>query len=233
MRRIDWSRIGVITCCVCLAITAQASAQLYSVDFTTSDGGYTVTNVGNIQNEWTWAADEGWQVNGNEGGDGSADNVSKLTSPALAVPVDGMLEVSVDHRYSFEVDWDAGAVFASVNGGDFAQIPGTAFTANGYTKSGLLGEHSLNGGEGFSGNSPGFADGDLITSVVEVGPFSAGDEIQVQFYAAWDQFATGELSPPEWNITQISVVPEPSALALGLIGLLGLVGHCRRRGVSS
>jgi hypothetical protein len=229
MQRIHWSRIGAIAFCVGLALTMQASAQLYSVDFTTSNGDYTVTNVGNIQNEWTWAADVGWQVDGNQGGDQSADNVSKLTSPVLTVPVDGMLKVSVDHRYSFEVDWDAGAVFASVNGGDFAQIPGTAFKANGYTKSGLLGEHSLNGGEGFNGNSPGFADGDMITSVVEVGPFSAGDELQVQFYGAWDQFAIGQLSPPEWNITAISVVPEPSSLGLGLIGLLGLIGVFRRR----
>jgi hypothetical protein len=209
-----------------------ASAQLYSVDFSTSDGGYTVTNVGNIQNPWTWTANEGWQVNGNEGGDGSADNVSKLTSPVLTIPIEGMIEVSVDHRYSFEADWDAGAVFASVNGSDFSQIPGTAFKANGYTKSGLLGEHSLNGGEGFNGNSPGFANGDMITSVVEVGPFGVGDEVQIQFYGAWDQFAIGELSPPEWNITAISVVPEPSSLGLGLLGLLGLMGVCRQRRIS-
>jgi MYXO-CTERM domain-containing protein len=213
-------------------LCVQANAQIYSVDFTTDDGGYTVTNVGNIQNQWTWAAGEGWQVNGNEGGDNSADNVSKLTSPVLTIPIDGMLEVSVDHRYSFEVDWDAGAVFASVNGSEFAQIPGTDFKANGYTKSGLMGQHSLNGGEGFNGNSPGFANGDMITSVVEVGPLTAGDEVQIQFYGAWDQFAIGELSPPEWNITAISVVPEPSSLGLGLIGLLGLIGIRRRRRVS-
>lgn len=228
MTRIRWFHVGMTALCVCFALTMQAHA-LHSVDFTAVDGGYTVSNVGNIQNEWTHATGEGWWVDGNQGGDGQPNNLSLLTSPPIPIPNGGEVKLSFNHRYSFEVDWDTGAVFTSVNGGAFEQVPGTAFTQNGYTKTGLLGEHALNGGEGFNGDTAGFDVGDMITSKATLGTYNPGDSIQIQFYGAWDQFEIGALSPPEWNITSIDVVPEPTTLGLGLLGLLGLLGFSRRR----
>ena len=180
---------------------------------------------------WRWAQNQGWTVNGNEGGNGSANNLSKLTSPTLILD-GGPVELSFAHRYSFEADWDAGAIFTSGNGGAFQQVPGGSFTSNGYTKSGLLGEHVLNGGEGFNRDTPGFANGDLITTTADLGTHSAGDTLQVQFFGAWDQFATGALSPPEWQVNSVQVngvIPEPTSLVLAVLGLLGLTGCGWRR----
>lgn len=212
---------------------ADALAQ-YNVDFNANDGGYTVENVGNIQNPWVWAQGQGWRAGQNQGGDDNPNNLSKLTSPELILG-GGPVELSFNHRYSFEGDWDAGAIFTSVNGGAFQQVPGGSFTSNGYTKTGLLGEHQLNGGEGFSGDTAGFTNGDLITTTADLGTHSAGDTLQIQFFGAWDQFATGSLSPPECHIDSAQVngvVPEPTSLVLAALGLLGLAGcgrHRRRR----
>jgi len=232
MRKVPLFFLGMSVVCICLELTMQTDAQvIHDEDFTAADGGYTVSNVGNIQNPWTWASGEGWTAGKNEGGDGSPNNLSLLTSPDISVPSSGPVTMSFMHRYSLEVDWDAGAIFTSVNGGDFQQVPGTAFTSNGYTKTGLLGEHALNGGEGFNGDSPGFAAGELITSTADLGTLNAGDSLQVQFYGAWDQFSTGALSPPEWQVTsvELSVVPEPGALGLAVLGSLSLLAFVRRR----
>lgn len=225
--------IALSAICLCAGLTMQVSAQstIYSEDFKSSDGGYTVNNVGNIQNEWTWAADQGWSVNGNEGGDGNPNNLSQLTSPAITIPASGPVGLSFMHRYSFEQDWDAGAIFTSVNGGDFQQVPTASFTSNGYTKQGLLGEHDLNGGAGFNGNTAGFSEGTLISTTADLGTYNEGDNLQIQFYGAWDQFTIGALSPPEWHVdsVQVTAVPEPSTLGLVVVGLLPLVGLRRRR----
>ena len=208
MQRIRWFHLGMTAVCMCFVLTVQAHAQLHDADFRSSDEGYTVTNVGNIQNEWTWASGEGWQVNGNEGGDGSANNLSKLTSPPITIMDTGSIELSFDHRYTIEADWDAGAVFTSVNGSAFQQVPGTSFTKNGYTKQGLLGQHFLNGGEGFNGDTPNFRAGALITSIADLGVHNTGDDLQIQFVGAWDQFATGALTPPEWQIVTVAANPQ-------------------------
>ena len=59
MNRIRWFHVGMTAICVCFRLTMQVHAQIaiHEVDFSSSDGGYTVTNVGNIQNPWTWAAE--------------------------------------------------------------------------------------------------------------------------------------------------------------------------------
>ena len=94
-----------------------------------------------------------------------------------------------------------------------------------------MGGHDLMNGEGFNGNTADFSAGALITTNADLGTYNAGDSLQIQFYGAWDQFAIGELSPPEWHVDSVQVtIPEPSALGLALLGLLGLFGSGRRRG---
>ena len=54
----------------------------------------------------------------------------------MTVGSPGTVVLQLDHRYSFEFDgtrWDGGQVRISVNGGAFAPVPSSAFSANGYT----------------------------------------------------------------------------------------------------
>ncbi len=90
-----------------------------------------------------------------------------------------------------------------MNGGAFTQILNTAFTQNGYTAFGLIGNHDLNGGEGFGGDSPGYADG-YITSIAIIPGVNIGDTIQVQFVGAHDEFARGAFTPA-WEIDRVTV----------------------------
>lgn len=148
------------------------------------------------------------------------------------VGANGNVELTFSHRYSFEAGlWDAGAVFVSINGALFAQLGDSAFSQNGYTGFGLIGNHDLNGGEGFNGDSSGYLSGDFITSIALLGNLNAGDTIALQFLGAWDEFAKG--SEPNWQIdwvqvTDAAAVPEPGILALFVFGLAG-IGVARRK----
>jgi hypothetical protein len=214
-----------------VAIAHQASAGLiHSQDFNATDGGYSVTNTGSPVGPWTWDGAGSWFTNGTD--NNGAPSHSRLTSPSFAVSADGAVELSFGHRYSFESGlWDAGAVFASVNGGAFTQVLNAAFSQNGYTGFGLIGNHDLNGGEGYNGNSTGYGNGLFITSIATLGSFNAGDTISLQFLGAWDEFAKG--SEPNWQIdwvqvTDASRIPEPTTLGLMAFGLAGM-GYSRRK----
>ncbi|MCA9264763.1 MAG: PEP-CTERM sorting domain-containing protein [Planctomycetales bacterium] len=225
-----FTALRVLCACVAVSLLAadKVSAQI-TYDFTASDSGFTVTSDGNVEGPWEWTAGTGWTV------DGSANlgspSHSRLTSPELTVDATGDTPISFTHRYSIEGDlWDGAALMVSVNGGAFTQIPDSAFLLNGYTGFGLIGNHALSGGEGFNGDSPGYAAGEQIVSVA-VGSYNSGDKIQVQFLGAWDEFAQGSL--PNWHISRVDignvVVPEPNSLGLVTFGALGLLLRSRRR----
>ena len=136
--------------CVTLFCSQLMFAQVvHDENFDSSDGGYTVTDQGNPTGPWTYNSEAGtWFTNGTD--NNGAPSHTRLTSPAVGITKDGPVELSFFHFYSIEGElWDGGAVFVSLNSGDFTQIPGSDFLANGYTGVGLIGNHDLNGGEGF------------------------------------------------------------------------------------
>jgi hypothetical protein len=226
-------KVLIVTSLVfCLSAAYAAAGVIYEEDFTGGDGGYVVTNTGEIEGPWIYDGSSTWTVNGSE--NVGAPTHSRLTSPAVAVTADGPVELSFVHRYSIEGDlWDGAAVFTSINGGGFTQVPGDSFSANGYTGQGLVGNHDLNGGEGFNGDSPGYGDPAFITSIATLGTLATGDTVEVQFLGAWDEFSKG--TEPNWQIdsVQLSVVPEPGTLALTLcLALFGATIALTRRGRS-
>jgi hypothetical protein len=215
--------------CVTLLCGQLTVAQVvYDESFDASDGGYTVENQGNPTGPWTYSAEAGaWYTDGTD--NNGAPSHTRLTSPAVAITKDGPVELSFSHFYSIEGElWDGGAVFVSVNSGAFTQVPRGDFTANGYTGIGLIGNHDLNGGVGFNGDSPNYPE--PITSVASLGTLSTGDSIALQFLMANDEFASGAFKP-NWQIDRVTInqVPEPSTLLLSLFGMLGL--FLRRRAV--
>lgn len=211
-----------------LASVASA-AIIHNEDFTGGDGGYTVLNSGNPEGPWTYDGASSWTTNGSD--NLGSPSHSRLTSPSFNVSADGPVQLTLTHRYSIESgNWDGAAIFVNLNGGGFTQIAGGDFVTNGYTNTaGLIGNHDLGGGDGFNGDSPGYADPAFIQSVANLGNLTAGDTLEIQFLGAWDEFAKG--AEPNWQIDSLSVsdsgaIPEPSA---GILLILGLGAPLLRR----
>jgi MYXO-CTERM domain-containing protein len=209
-----------------------------SYDFNANDGGFTSTlNTAAFDGPWVYGAASGaggsggWSTEG-QSPENNHPNTTDLTSAVLGVDAEGVVSLSFDHRWSFEADdtnWDGGAVFLALNGGAFAQVLGANFTANGYNGSVGAGNSQLTLQPAFVGTSAGHGAGTFLTSTATLGPFAAGDTLQLRFRAAFDTNTTG--GSPDWAVDNISlsnvaVVPEPSVALLGGLGLLGLL---RRR----
>ena len=146
----------------------------------------------------------GWQVAGGEG----VINGS-ITSPALAIPDAGPVEMTLRHRYNFEGDYtpanayDGGVIQYSINGGEFTTLDGANFTQNGYFDSPIIGTGVLNGTNGFNGPSPGFAARTLIDSVATIPGVASGDSVQVRFLGAWDEGFTPD--GIDWEIAGVTL----------------------------
>lgn len=179
-------------------------------DFAANDGGFTVTNENNHADPWAYDAVAGaWSTDGSA--NGSANQHTRLTSPELNVTTTGGYAVSFDHRYDIEGgDWDAGALFVSVNGGPFEYVEGAQFTENGYNTGNLIGAHALLGLTGFGGISPGHSAGTYIKSTTGPIPLGAGDIVQFQFLMANDQSAVGTATP-NWEIASVSAISVPDS----------------------
>jgi len=177
-------------------------------DFGTSDGGYTVVDSAAAPAgwlPWTYNATTGeWGAVGSDPNCGGPWN-SRLTSPAYTVPEDGDVTLSFTHRYSFEGDYyDGGQVWVSVNGGDFTPVFADDFLANGYAPGNIIGNGVLNGKRAFNGDSPGYAEGQMITSTVILGSFNANDTVAVQFVGGWDDCWGPE--GPGWFIQDLELL---------------------------
>jgi len=186
-------------------------------DFNSTDGGFSVTNTGPVESPWHWEPGS-WRTDGTD--NASVPTSSELNSPIFAVMQDGPLLMKFDHRYSFEnggFPWDGGQVRLSINGGPYVTIPGPYFIANGYTGI-ITGNNILNGQEGFSGDSQDYSEGNFITSELSLGTFNAGDQLSLQFVAAWDEFAKG--SVPNWEIDggEVYQIPVPGVILLEIVG---------------
>ena len=174
-------------------------------DFDATDDGFTqeATGVSPIPAVYnnprgTWTID----------GDDSGPATNTLTSPEINISATGGVRIAFNHRFSIEPDWDGTALQLSVNGGPFKTVPHAAFSQNGYTFFGLIGNHVLGGGDGFNGNSPGYADDKFITSVANFGAAAAGSTVQVRFLGAWDEGVRGPFVP-NWEITSVAVLLQP------------------------
>ncbi|QDU57886.1 PEP-CTERM sorting domain-containing protein [Aeoliella mucimassa] len=215
-------RIWMATIVALLCAPGAMAQVIYEEDFSGSDGGYTVTDDNAPESPWTYdSVAEAWFTDGtSEKGEPSH---TRLTSPLIDITETGAVDLSFSHFYSIEGGaWDGGAVFTSVNGGTFEQVLSDAFTENGYTAFDLIGNHDLNGLDGFGDDSVGYPA--PITSTASLGTMTAGDTLAIQFLMANDEYSKGA-SLPNWQIESVSLtaVPEPTSLALlAVCGLLAL-----------
>jgi hypothetical protein len=177
---------------------------LTNVNFTAGDGGFTAeTPGGSLEAPWIYDG-ASWASPGENTGFGN-DNASFLTSPSNAVTRAGVVKLMFTHRYSFErdtVNWDGGAVEVSVNGGPWVYVPVAQFDQNGYT--GVVeSAPALLGKQAFIGNSAGHPA--YVTSSCTLAGANPGDQVRVRFVAAYDFGATGNLTPPGWQITSVQL----------------------------
>ena len=162
---------------------------------------YSVETVGAVPGPWEFK-DGLWVSEGSVAGCGGPYH-DFLTSPDYIVSADGDMGLSFEHRHAFEADmWDAGQLWISVNGGDYADVEIDAFSVNGYTDVAIIGNGIAKGQNGFGGTSAGYADGSYITTTANLGSFTAGDAISVRFVALYDDCATG--AKPNWVIASVS-----------------------------
>ncbi len=188
-----------------VGVLPSTGIEFYSRDFNANDGGFTVVNTEPAPpGPWVYDAASGkWVADGSESACTGPYN-SKLSSPGIKLTQDGSVSLSFSHRYSFEGDlWDAGQVFVSVNGGAFSLVPAENFSANGYAEGLIIGTGIANGKRAFNGNSPGYANGEFITSKALLGTFSKDDTIAVQFAGIWDECSAGTL--PNWVIDSVKL----------------------------
>jgi hypothetical protein len=143
----------------------------------------------------------GWQVAGGEG----IINGS-ITTPTINVTEDGPVELTLQHRYNFEdggTPWDGGVVQISIDGGAFETLDDANFSQNGYFPDPLIGNGVLLGVRAFNGLSPGFANGDRITSIATIPGISSGDSLRIRFLGAWDDGFTPD--GIDWEIGGVTV----------------------------
>ena len=179
---------------------------LLSENFTAGDGGFTVANEGMpFEGPWTYDPASGsWKSNG-QGPEINRPSATRLTTGPITMTQSGAVNLTMDHRYSFEGGaWDGGQVLVSVNGGAFTLVPAAAFTVNGYNGSVLAGSAAVNKGQAaFINTSAGHGAGTLLNSVCSLGSFSQGDVVRVQFLAAND--TNTRQDQPQWEISNVRV----------------------------
>ncbi|MEO1833229.1 MAG: hypothetical protein ABGZ08_11915, partial [Akkermansiaceae bacterium] len=118
------------------------AADLLVEDFAGNDGGFVQEATGNTPIPAFYDAGKGtWSIEGDDSGPAT----NTITSPEIEVPSTAGIQVSFDHRYSIEGgDWDGAGLQISIDGGEFTNVPRSAFTQNGYTNiNPLIGNHVL------------------------------------------------------------------------------------------
>ncbi|MCU0649540.1 MAG: PEP-CTERM sorting domain-containing protein [Gemmatimonadaceae bacterium] len=211
------------------------AAQAQLIDFFTTNGGFTNQNLVGT-NPWSWAAGSGWRVNGV-----ATVARTRLLSPVLTA-TGGAFGVAAQHRFNFEQSifsptcFDGGAIFASINGGAFAQVT-TGITGVGYTSTVSTNfSNPLGGLSAFCGQSAGWATPSFIGTTIS-GSLAAGTTVQLAFDGGWDD--SFNETNPNWNLRSVElrgfgpavVIPEPSTYALLATGLVALAFAARRRRV--
>ncbi|NNM31111.1 MAG: Ig-like domain-containing protein, partial [Akkermansiaceae bacterium] len=151
-----------------------------------------------------------WTTPGAAAGGGNTAE-SFLISPDVSVPTTGNVTLRVSHRYFFEEDangaWDGGAIFVSVNGAEATYVPSSSFSAGSYDNTvGTNPGTAWQGGEEiFTGKSIDYDStvSNLVDSVVDLGSFTAGDTVSVEFRAIWDE---GYFEPDtNWEVATVTL----------------------------
>ncbi len=184
-------------------VSSAGAVDLLVEDFSANDGGFVQEATGNTPIDSIYNSASGtWSMEGDDSGPAT----NTLTSLPIAVAMPAGIQVSFDHRYSIEGDnWDGAGLQISIDGGEFKNVPASAFTQNGYTNTApLIGNHVLKDLDGFSVDSAGYAEGIFITSIASVGGVAAGSSIQVRFVGAFDEGAKGA-NNPNWEIDSVKV----------------------------
>jgi hypothetical protein len=229
---------GLLAALVFITSMPHASAAV-TYNFDGANTAFTATSDAVFAGPWVHSltagvgGSGGWTTDG-QGPENQQPNTTRLTSPALTVEANGAVIVSFDHMYSFEAgggNWDGGALFMSLNGGAVTHVGSAAFTSNGYNGA-VLGNSAstLAGQQAFVGDSPSRGASTFLNSVANLGNFTAGDQIQVQFVAAYDTNTQGAFLPA-WvvdNVTITGVIPEPAS-TVSLLGAGMLLALRRRR----
>jgi hypothetical protein len=184
-----------------------AGQPLLAQNFNAGDGGFTVDTPQAFNVPWTYNAASGsWQVN-QDGAEVGHPMTSRLRSGALTVTQDGALQLSFNHRYSFEQsggNWDGGQVRISVNGGAYTTVPASAFTAGGYNGTVIAGNSVIQTQQGFVQNSAGHQTPAFITSTANLGFFYSGDVVQLEFLYGGDTNTRGDFVP-SWEIDNVTL----------------------------
>ena len=203
---------------ICAALTAgvavpQAIADV-SYDFEADDGGFTVDNVGDIEDPWIYNSNIGtWSVDGstNVGAPGSFGFHTNTYRSDASVPLILTSTIATASNGTERLV-GMGSVKYRVNDNGFRFVDGSQFVTEGYVAV-IAGNNAMNGLEGFSDVSTGYSDEEYITSVVQLGNFNAGDEAQIEFLGAWDGFARGnpDGTVPNWEVDAVTVVGQVTA----------------------
>ena len=188
---------------------------VYSQNFTGTGGGWTVTNVNApFEGPWTYNAALGTWTTAGQGGMVLLSPSTTLTSPLITATCTGEALFYFTHRHSFEGPaWDGGQLRASINGGTFDVLPGSAFLENGYLTGRVdpTSTADLRGQEAFIGDSASYVTS-FSTSAASLGVLETGDTVRLQFLASYDNSL--RRSDPAWEIDLVRLA-QACSLASG------------------
>lgn len=184
-----------------LGVSCAHADILLEEDFSDGDGNFTESSEGATPTPFIYqSATESWTLEG----DAEGPSTSYLTTPGITVTGPEELQITLDHRYSIELDWDGCGLSYSVNGGSFTRIGEDAFTENGYRDFALEGNHVLGGLSAFNGESAGYDIPEFITSVARIPGVETNDVVRLRFVGAFDEFVRGP-GFPNWEIGRVVV----------------------------
>lgn len=142
---------------------------------------------------------------------GDANDISgrdSIVSPAIEIPADGsMPRLSFDHYVATESGWDGGNVKVSIDGGEFTELPESAYLfngPNGTLETAAAGNtNPMAGQAAWTGTNPGGATGSWGTSVIDLGAVGVepGSTVQVRFDLGRD----GCNGVDGWYVDNVSV----------------------------
>jgi len=121
------------------------------------------------------------------------NGILRLESPEIVIPEDAAdARLAFDHWVSLENKWDGGNLKVAINGGEFALLPGSAFSFNPYNATlntvGAGNDDPLAGEEAFTGADGGSVSGSWGRSLVDLGEIGVapGDTVRLRFELGTD-----------------------------------------------
>ena len=216
---------------------AAASNPIFNEDWENGIGSWTVTQL--PVNSSTWEARE-WNivtdlpqsrsgssmyapnpVNGNCTTD-LENGVIRLETPTITIPnyTNGIFELAFNHSMSSEEDFDGGNLKFSIDGGNWAIIPATAFTQNAYnlTLNNTNNDSPLMGEAAFSGTDVGSFDSVWGQSVIDLS--SIGVVANSSLRLRWEFGSDGCNGVDGWYVDEVVIYNCSEVLAIADINNL-------------